>query len=88
LKFDVDRIADMSLITLSGPEKKEIVKRLGALKSYLDALNSVETPSSPIILAPEGINERADEPIGFDSDMILATFHTLKNRYVKAPRTL
>ncbi|MCL4339597.1 MAG: hypothetical protein JRN32_03130 [Nitrososphaerota archaeon] len=88
MKFDVDKISSMSLITLNRSEKKEIVKRLNALKSYLDAINSIETPSSPIILAPEGINERADEPIAFDSDKVLASFHTIKNRYIKAPRTL
>lgn len=88
MKFSIQRLSKLALIKINSEEKKEIEKRIAALRALLKDLEEVELPEESIVLVPEGMHEREDMPEQFDSEAILNGFNSVKDRYIKAPRTL
>jgi|GEM_PF-912769 len=88
MKFSIDHISKLALIKISGEEKRDIEKRINALRVLLSDLETVKLPEEAIVLVPEGIHERDDIPVQFNSEIILEGFNNIKDRYIKAPRTL
>jgi len=88
MKFTIDHLSKLALIKVNSEEKKDIEKRIKALNALLKELEKVELPSEPIVLVPSGAHERQDIPEQFDSDEILKSLNNIKDRYIKAPRTL
>mgnify|MGYP001772589122 CR=1 FL=1 len=88
MKFTIDHLSKLALIKVNSEEKKDIEKRIKSLNALLKELEKVELPSEPIVLVPGGSHERQDIPEQFDSDEILKSLNNIKDRYIKAPRTL
>jgi len=88
MKFSIDHISKLALIKISGEEKRDIEKRITALRVLLSDLETVKLPEEAIVLVPEGKHERDDIPVQFNSEIILEGFNNIKDRYIKAPRTL
>ncbi len=88
MKFSMDHLSRLALIKINSEEKREIEGRIKALRALLKDLESVELPEEAIVLVPQGMHERDDKPEQFDSDAILNGFNSVKERYIKAPRTL
>ncbi len=88
MKFTIDSLSKLALIKVNSEEKKEIDRRIKALNVLLKDLEKVELPNEAIVLVPNGVHERQDIPEQFDSDAILNSLNSTKDRYIKAPRTL
>jgi Asp-tRNA(Asn)/Glu-tRNA(Gln) amidotransferase C subunit len=88
VKFSIDHLSKLALIKINSEEKSEIEKRISALRALLKDLEGIELPEEAIVLVPEGLHEREDIPEQFDSGAILNGFNSVKDRYIKAPRTL
>jgi len=88
MKYSMTKLSRLAAIRIRKDEEDLIRKKLEALEELLSRLDSVEVPKEAFVLAPEGYHEREDVPVQFESDEVLKTFNSVKDRYVKGPRTL
>jgi aspartyl/glutamyl-tRNA(Asn/Gln) amidotransferase C subunit len=86
MKEELEYLSDLVLLNLSVEEKREVLKRLKALRSFLKRLEEVEIGEEAPFLPSLRLKMRRDEPRSVEE--VLRIIPNLKDRYVKGPKTV
>ena len=88
MKGELEYLADLVLLELTREERREVAKRLKALKSVLKRLENVKVGEEPPFLPTLRLKLRKDEPRAFNVEELLSIVPKVKDRYVKGPKTV
>lgn len=86
MREDLEYLSDLVLLSLSVEERKEVLKRLKALRTFLKRLEKVKTGEEAPFLPSLRLKMRSDEPKLVEE--VLRVIPNLKDRYVKGPKTV
>ncbi|MBR2464551.1 MAG: aspartate--tRNA ligase [Clostridia bacterium] len=89
--IDVEKIADLARLSLSGEEKARVAKDMGAIIGFADQLSAVDTAGVAEATYVVDLKNvlREDEPENnFERDALLANAKTKAEGYVTVPRVV
>ena len=88
MKGELEKLSDLVLLELSREERKEISKRLKAIRALLEDLKKVKVEEEPPFLPSLKLKLRRDLPRSLDVEELLKTIPKTKDRYVVGPKTV
>ena len=88
MKGELEKLSELVLLKLAKEERKEVAKRIKAMRSLLNDLKKVEVGEEPPFLPSLKLKLRKDEPLEFDSKDLLKVVPKHKDRYVMGPKTV
>ncbi len=88
MKGELEKLSELVLLELTREERREVLKRLKAIRSLLEDLKGVKVGEEPPFLPSLRLKTRKDEPREFDVEGLMRVVPKRKDGYVMGPRTV